>query len=99
MTRLVTNCFLCRLYTALATADASTARKVQDFQAKIEKLQASQRDAKTKLEDANVARNAANVSLATVVKEKDKLIKENTDLNAVCEELMAMVEGGQAAAK
>jgi hypothetical protein len=29
---------------------------------------------------------------------KTKLIPENVDLKAVCEELMAMVEGGSAAA-
>lgn len=67
--------------------------KVQEFQTKIEKLQALQRDAQSKLEDANIARNAANLSLAAVVQEKEKLIKENMDLNSVCEELMAMVEG------
>jgi hypothetical protein len=87
------------LFAALATAEASTARKVQDFQANIEKLQAAQRDIQIKLEDANTARHAANVSLAAVLKEKEKLIKENADLNSVCEELMAMVEGGQIAAK
>jgi hypothetical protein len=37
--------------------------------------------------------------LAAVLKEKEKLIKENADLSSVCEELMAMVEGGQIAVK
>jgi hypothetical protein len=72
---------------------------VKEFQSKIEKLQVLHRDAQSKLEDANIARNAANLSLAALVQEKEKLIKENLDLNAVCEELMAMVEGVQTAGK
>eukprot|EP00545_Synedropsis_sp_CCMP1620_P000153 CAMPEP_0119008762 /NCGR_PEP_ID=MMETSP1176-20130426/3919_1 /TAXON_ID=265551 /ORGANISM="Synedropsis recta cf, Strain CCMP1620" /LENGTH=894 /DNA_ID=CAMNT_0006961159 /DNA_START=189 /DNA_END=2873 /DNA_ORIENTATION=+ len=83
---------------ALATEEATAARKVNEFRTKMEKVQATQRDAQTKLEESNAARHATNLSLATLVSEKEKLIKENKDLNAVCEELMAMVEGGPSTA-
>ena len=46
-----------------------------------------------------IARNAANASIAALVLEKEKLVKENLDLNAVCEELMAIVEGAQEVGK
>ena len=88
-----------RVHPAIAASEASIARMVKEFQAKIETLQTVQRDVQSKLEDANIAGNAANLSRAAVVQEKEKLIKENMDLNAVCEELMAMVEGGQAVSK
>lgn len=84
---------------ALATAEATAARRVNEFRAKIEVTQAMFRDTQTKLDESNAARHATNLGLATLVTEKEKLIKENKDLNAVCEELMAMVEGGNLASE
>jgi hypothetical protein len=46
----------------------------------------------------NIADFSVQTTLAAVVSEKEKLIAENVEMKAICEELMAMVEGGNATA-
>lgn len=76
--------------------EASAARKIKEVHAKVEQLKSTNRNLQSKLEDSNAGRNAANVSLATLVSEKEALIKEVADLKAVCEDMMKMIEeGGQ----
>lgn len=83
------------LSTALATNEANAARKVQEYSTKIVNMQASLREVEAKLEQANNNCDASHVSLANALAEKEKLLKENQELNAVCEELMAIVEGNE----
>jgi hypothetical protein len=90
----LTHIFLSFFFLALATAEAAAARKISHLQSKMEVAEAMHRESKTKLDESNAARHAANMSLTSLVSEKEKLMKENKDLNAVCEELMAIVEGG-----
>lgn len=49
---------------------------------------------KAKVEAANSQLKASQDSLAAVVLEKQRLVSENNEIKAVCEELMALVEGG-----
>jgi hypothetical protein len=48
-----------------------------------------------KLSEAMSTSRSVQSTLAAVVAEKEKLIDENKEMKAVCEELMAMVEGNQ----
>jgi hypothetical protein len=81
--------------TALATAEATFTKRLNDLHSKMQDTQAAERSCQVRLEEANLARNAANVSLAQVMMEKEKLVKENIDLASVCEELMSIVEGNK----
>ena len=47
------------------------------------------------LEESSANCISANLSLGTVVTEKEQLAKENRDLKEVCEELMAILEAGK----
>ena len=46
-----------------------------------------------KLEEALSTSRSIQSTLASVVAEKERLMHENDEMKAVCEELMAMVEG------
>lgn len=50
-------------------------------------------DAISKLEASKKQLKSSQDTLAVVVLEKQQLLKENVDLKAVSEELLAMVEG------
>jgi len=76
----------------IATNEANSARKVQEYTIVVERLNATQRDMQTKLDESNENCKAAHLSLGSIVAEKEKLVLENKDLKEVCEELMAMVE-------
>lgn len=53
------------------------------------------RDLQDKLEAATSECQSARDRLALVTAEKTRLLKDNEEMKSVCEELMAMVEGGQ----
>ena len=53
------------------------------------------KELREKLEVASAQYKTAKESVASVVVEKDRLIKDNEEMKSLCEELMAMVEGGQ----
>jgi hypothetical protein len=46
-----------------------------------------------KLDEALLTSRSVQSALASVVAEKEKLLVESIDMKAVCEELMALVEG------
>ena len=48
-----------------------------------------------KKEDAESTSRSVQRTLASIVTEKDKLSLENKELNAICEELMAELEGSK----
>jgi hypothetical protein len=89
------NSFLFYHIIALATAEASFTKRLNGTHSKIQEIEAAERSCQIRLEEANIARNAANVSLAKVMMENEKLVKENIDLASVCEELMSIVEGNR----
>eukprot|EP00978_Attheya_sp_CCMP212_P021239 scaffold61838_cov69-Attheya_sp.AAC.2 len=77
-----------QLKAALATEEAKLLQYKKEQSVQLEELTVELAEAKTNC-------TAAHSSLASLVMEKEKMIKENVDLNGVCEELMAMVEGLQ----
>lgn len=85
---------IAQLKAELATAQANQTRLDHEYSSEIESLKDSEQILKQKLEEATTNYTQVHMSLATVVSEKNKLEKENLELNSVCEELMAMVEGG-----
>lgn len=76
----------------VATNEAVSARKVQEYSLEIERLNTTHQELQAKLDDSFLNCKAAHQSLGTIVAEKEQLAKENRDLKEVCEELMAMVE-------
>jgi hypothetical protein len=79
---------------SLATAEASAARKVQDYNQNLEKIQREQKVLQARRDEALADRDAAHQSLSVAVAEKERLIKEVADLKEICDELMVMVEKG-----
>uniref|UniRef100_A0A7S2USE7 Uncharacterized protein n=1 Tax=Attheya septentrionalis TaxID=420275 RepID=A0A7S2USE7_9STRA len=77
-----------QLKAALATEEAKLLQYKKEQSVQLEELT-------VELAEAKANCTAAHSSLASLVMEKEKMIKENVDLNGVCEELMAMVEGLQ----
>ena len=55
----------------------------------------SEKQARTKMDDAVSSLRTLESTLAGVVGERDRLVLENEELKAVSEELMAMVEKQQ----
>lgn len=76
----------------VATNEAMSARKVQEYSLEIERLNKAHQELQAKLNDSFLNCKAAHQSLGTIVAEKEQLAKENRDLKEVCEELMAIVE-------
>mmetsp|Transcript_18277 Transcript_18277/g.27701 ORF Transcript_18277/g.27701 Transcript_18277/m.27701 type:complete len:865 (-) Transcript_18277:83-2677(-) len=76
----------------LATTEANAAKEVKEFKRETEKLKRTQQDAQVELDDARTERDEFSRKLELAIKEKKSLVKEIADLNAVCEEMMAMVE-------
>eukprot|EP00566_Odontella_aurita_P011735 CAMPEP_0113544322 /NCGR_PEP_ID=MMETSP0015_2-20120614/10643_1 /TAXON_ID=2838 /ORGANISM="Odontella" /LENGTH=415 /DNA_ID=CAMNT_0000444567 /DNA_START=485 /DNA_END=1732 /DNA_ORIENTATION=- /assembly_acc=CAM_ASM_000160 len=82
------------LRAALATAEAQVA---VERRARVESLRVAEEREAAAQDDLAVSRvecSAMQRSLATVVAEKEKVAAENRELQAMCEELMAIVEGG-----
>ena len=88
------HCFLILCFKELATEQANRTRLDHEYSSEIETLKDSEQILRQKLEEATTNYTQVHMSLATVVREKEKFEKENLELNSVCEELMAMVEGG-----
>ena len=55
-------------------------------------MRAENTELEKRLEEARTNCSSAHMSLASVVAEKERLGRENAEINAVCEELMTMVE-------
>ena len=93
---LFANSFLSNVFihTVLAKAEASRARLEQEYSSELEASRDMENVLRQKLDEASTNCTQAHMSLATVVNEKEKLEKENKELNSVCEELMMMIEGG-----
>ena len=80
---------------AIANAEAQAARKVKQNRQELEKCKESEKDARTKMDEAVSSLRTLETTLAGVVGERDRLVRENDEMKAVCEELMAMVEKQQ----
>jgi hypothetical protein len=68
---------------------------VKQYRAEVEKSREAEYEMRQKLDEALSTSRSVQSTLAAVVAEKEKLIEENKEMKAVCEELMAMVEGNQ----
>ena len=64
----------------------------QKSTAEIKILRETEQDLRLKLQEAKKQCSAAHNSLAAMAYEKEKLIKENNELNSVCNELVTMIE-------
>ena len=79
---------------ALATSEASRTRLEQECSIELETWKETEMVLRQKLDEASTNCKQAHMSLAALASKKEKLEKENVELNSVCEELMTMVEGG-----
>ena len=86
---------LISLYAALAAVEADAAKATRNYTSEIECNRESEQVLRAELEIKKTECSTAHQSLATIVTEKERLKKDNAELNSVCEELMAMVEAGQ----
>jgi hypothetical protein len=86
------------LFLAVATGELNASRKVKQYRGEVDKAQQAESQLRKQLNEAQSTSRSVQSTLAAVVSEKEKLIAENVEMKAVCEELMAMVEGGNAAA-
>jgi len=89
------NADVAQLKAALASAEATVARKSQKYNSEIQQLRAVEDNLLSRVEEANTNCATAHMSLATVVAEKERLTKELEEMKSVCEELMAMIENGE----
>ena len=85
--------YLSPYLSALATAEANFAKKTKEHMAEMNSMRDAQQEAISKLEASQKQLKSSQDTLAVVVLEKQQLLKENVDLKAVSEELLAMVEG------
>ena len=61
----------------------------------LNQLEVKEKEITAKLDEAHANARTTHMTLASVVGEKERLIRENEEMKAVCEELMAMVESQQ----
>jgi uncharacterized protein (DUF3084 family) len=85
------------MFLAAATSELNASRKVKQYRSEVDKAQQAESELRKPLDEALSTSRSVQTTLAAVVSEKEKLIAENVEMKAVCEELMAMVEGGNAA--
>jgi len=83
-----------QLEAKFATAEANTASVSKKYTMEIAEMKERERKLTINLEDAARDREAANTSLSTIIAEKERLKKDNKDLNEMCEQLLAMAEQG-----
>ena len=77
----------------MATMEASASRKVKHYRQEMETSQKAEKDMFRKLKDAMEMNRTVQSTLASVVGEKEKLLREHEELKLVCEELLLIVEG------
>jgi len=78
---------------ALAGLEAKEALRTQQHLNEVETMRQGQLDLEIQLHDLRANYSSAHSSLAVVMDAKERLSKENIELNNVCEELMSIVEG------
>lgn len=82
------------LISELANTEANRSRLEQEYTSQLDTFKENEDVIRQKLDEATTNCTQAHMSLATIVNAKEKLEKENNELNSVCEELMAIVESG-----
>jgi septal ring factor EnvC (AmiA/AmiB activator) len=78
---------------ATAASDLNAARKIKQFRTELEETKAIEAELRRKLDEAKTTSQSIQSTFAGIVNEKEKLIQENNELQAVCEDLMAEIEG------
>lgn len=79
-------------FTAVATSELQTSRKVRQYRADLERAKESEKEIHAKLDEALSTSRSVQSTLAAVVTEKEKLKKEYNEMQAVCEDLMSEIE-------
>lgn len=67
-------------------------RKVNQYRSELEMSKENEREIRAQLDEALATSRSVQSTLAAVVADKEKLIAENVEVKAVCEELMELVE-------
>mmetsp|Transcript_42497 Transcript_42497/g.102367 ORF Transcript_42497/g.102367 Transcript_42497/m.102367 type:complete len:1166 (-) Transcript_42497:90-3587(-) len=80
---------------AVAKSNANLAHAENNHRSEIDRLRDSEEKMRIKKEDAESTSRSVQRTLASIVTEKDKLLLENKEMNAICEELMAELEGAK----
>ena len=80
------------LFLATAASELNAARKNKQFRMELEESKAIEVELRRKLEEAKITSQSIQSTFAGIITEKERLIKENQELTAVCEELMAETE-------
>ena len=70
----------------------NAAKKIKQFRIDLEESRAIEIELRKQLEEAKKTSQSIQSTFASLVGEKEKLLKENKDLNAICEELMGELE-------
>lgn len=78
-----------------ATKDLNASRKMKQYRSDLEAATLNEADLQRQLDEAVTTSQSIQKTLATIIEEKTKLMEENKDLKAVCEELMEIVESGK----
>jgi hypothetical protein len=79
----------------MASMEATASRKLREYRHELERSKDAEKEARRQFNEAVATSRSVQSTLAAVVAEKEKIIKEHEDMKAVCEELMAIVESGQ----
>ena len=80
--------------TASAATDLNAARERKQHRLELEENKSTEEELRRQLAEAKTTSQSIQSAFASVVSEKEALLKENRDLSAVCEELMAEIEAG-----
>eukprot|EP00339_Tiarina_fusa_P025778 CAMPEP_0117019248 /NCGR_PEP_ID=MMETSP0472-20121206/14802_1 /TAXON_ID=693140 ORGANISM="Tiarina fusus, Strain LIS" /NCGR_SAMPLE_ID=MMETSP0472 /ASSEMBLY_ACC=CAM_ASM_000603 /LENGTH=1356 /DNA_ID=CAMNT_0004724175 /DNA_START=96 /DNA_END=4166 /DNA_ORIENTATION=+ len=78
---------------ATAVSDLNAARKLKQYRTELEESKAIEAELRRKLDEAKTTSQSIQSTFAGIISEKEKLIQENNELQAVCEDLMAEIEG------
>ena len=68
---------------------------MKQYRHELESSKEEEASMRKQLEDALTTSRTVQTTLANVVAEKERLLREHEEMKAVCEELMIMVEVGQ----
>jgi hypothetical protein len=85
------------MFLAATTSELKASCKVKQYLGEMDKAQKAELELRKLLDKALSTSRSVQTTLVAVVSVKERLIAEKFEMKAVCEELMAMVEGGNTA--
>lgn len=75
-----------------AAKELDATKKIKQFRIDLEERKAIESRLRKQLDEAKTTSQSIQSTFASLVGEKEKLLKENKELNAICEELMGELE-------